>query len=579
MTLVSINPTDQCLPSACVTDRFCSSCGTPHQPDAQFCANCGHALGETPSAEPPAPSPAPSAETAPPGPSAQTADDASGRHTRRTRLLFAVALILIVGLAAVITLYFTRSSRQSGELFLESATSTGANPFTDSTAAATGSAGTTGTTGTTPTSAGTTPTGGRTVVGTVAGNTVGLYGGTLSEASCDREKQIAFLQANPDKAAAFASVLGITPSQIPDYLRSLTPVVLRQDTRVTNHGFVNGTASAFQSVLQAGTAVLVDKHGTPRVRCMCGNPLTPAAAIEGDVRYRGQTWPGFALNRTVVVNNDLTINIDIFVLLDTVTGGWFDRPAGTDGDLDRPHDGGGTTTGGSGTGGGAGLCADTYEGAVNRLLAFRRNNDRAGAGMCGSIPVLDYLWRLTDDFARTLRIDHCEEGNKGLLPPNIQGYACTMSNNAIFVVELVPQGPRNWIVTYVALVEGRTSTTGTPPAESGCGSPHASFSPTTSDEKTLVSYFTAINGKDYPTAWNLLGSKLQSEWGSQQAFAAGMAEHISCVRVLDIKAVGDHEYQLQFAALYNTPFPAGSGQLQTFWTVSGGKIVSSGTGP
>lgn len=490
--------------------------------------------------------------------------------------MFVVALILIVGLAVGITLFFTRSSRQSGELFLESATSTGANPFTDSTATGTG---TSRTTTTAPTSTGPTPTEGQTVVGTVAGNTAGLYGGTLNEASCDREKQIAFLQANPNKAAAFASVLGITPGQIPDYLRGLTSVVLRHDTRVTNHGFVDGTANAFQSVLQAGTAVLVDKHGIPRVRCMCGNPLTPPTAIEGDVRYQGQTWPGFALDQTIVINNNVNINIDIFILVDTMTGGWFDRPAGTDGTLDKPHDGGGTTPGGGGTGGGTSLCADTYEGAVNRLLGFRRNNDRAGASVCGSPPVLDYLWRLSDDFARTLTIDHCEEGNKGQLPANIQGYACTMSNNAIFVVELVPQGPRNWIVTYVALVDGRTSTTGTPPAESGCGSPGESFSPKTSDERTLVSYFKAINGKDYATAWNLLGDQIQSEWGSQQAFADQMAKHIGCVRVLDIKPIGDQEYQLRFAAQYITPFPAGSGQLQTFWTVSGGRIVSSGTGP
>ena len=248
-------------------------------------------------------------------------------------------LILIVGLAVGITLFFTRSSRQSGELFLESATSTGANPFTDSTATGTG---TSRTTTTAPTSTGPTPTEGQTVVGTVAGNTAGLYGGTLSEASCDREKQIAFLQANPNKAAAFASVLGITPARSPTTLRGLTPVVLRHDTRVTNHGFVDGTANAFQSVLQAGTAVLVDKHGIPRVRCMCGNPLTPPTAIEGDVRYQGQTWPGFALNQTIVINNNVNINIDIFILVDTMTGGCFDRPAGTDGTLDKPHEAGGT---------------------------------------------------------------------------------------------------------------------------------------------------------------------------------------------------------------------------------------------
>jgi hypothetical protein len=36
---------------------------------------------------------------------------------------------------------------------------------------------------------------------------------------------------------------------------------------------VGGTAVAFQSILQAGTAVLVDSTGRPVVRCRCGNPL------------------------------------------------------------------------------------------------------------------------------------------------------------------------------------------------------------------------------------------------------------------------------------------------------------------
>lgn len=552
----------------------------PLEPDAHFCPHCAHPVGGVAGVEPAAAPPStPGAETATgAGSSVQPAgpDGATAQRKRRNLLLYAVALILVVGLAIGITLFFTRSSRESGELFLESATSTGANPFTDSTATGTGTPGTTTTPA--PTSAGPTTAEGQTVVGTVNGSTAGLYGGTLNEASCDREEQITFLQANPEKAAAFAAVLGIATDQIPDYLRGLTPLVLRHDTRVTNHGFVDGTATSFQSVLQAGTAVLVDKHGIPRVRCLCGNPLMPPTAIEGDVRYRGETWPGFVLNQTIVINNNVDINIELFILVDTLTGDWFDRPTGTDGSLDKPHDGGGGTT--TGGGGGLALCADTYEGAVNRILGFRRNNDRAGASVCGSPVVLDYLWRLSDDFVGTLRIDHCEEGNKGQLPPNIQGYACSMSNNAIFVVELVPQGPRNWIVTYVALVDGRTSTTGTPPAaESGCGSSGESFSPQTSDDRTLVNYFTAINAKDYGPAWNLLGDRLQSEYGSQQAFADQMAQHVSCVRVLDITPIGNQEYRLQFAAQYTTPFPAGSGQLPTFWTVSGGKIVSSGTGP
>src|SRR5207244_7246225 len=46
------------------------------------------------------------------------------------------------------------------------------------------------------------------------------------------------------------------------------------DTRITNHTFEGGQAVGFQSILAAGTAVLVDKYGEPVARCRCGNPLT-----------------------------------------------------------------------------------------------------------------------------------------------------------------------------------------------------------------------------------------------------------------------------------------------------------------
>lgn len=232
-----------------MTDQFCSACGESVEPGAQFCPHCGHRLGRG-DAEQPA-----------------TRPDATPAPRKRRNLLYAgIAVVVVIGLAVGLTLLLTRSSPKTGELFLETAASTGANPFTESTVTDTGSA-TTGPTTTTATSAPTTtPAGGQTVVGTVEGNTAGLYGGTLNGASCDREKQIAFLQANPDKAAAFAGVLGIRTDQVSDYLRGLTPVVLREDTRVTNHGFVDGAATSFQSVLQAGTAVLVDEYGIPRVR-------------------------------------------------------------------------------------------------------------------------------------------------------------------------------------------------------------------------------------------------------------------------------------------------------------------------
>jgi hypothetical protein len=103
----------------------------------------------------------------------------------------------------------------------------------------------------------------------------GPFGGSGSDLVCDRELLIDSLTAQPDRLRAWAGVLGIepTPKAVSTYIRSLTPVTLTVDTRVTNHTFVDGRAVPLQSILAAGTAVLVDKYGRPVVRCRCGNPL------------------------------------------------------------------------------------------------------------------------------------------------------------------------------------------------------------------------------------------------------------------------------------------------------------------
>lgn len=128
---------------------------------------------------------------------------------------------------------------------------------------------------------------------TVPGNTTGLYGGTLNNSSCDPQAMVAFLRVNPDKAAAWAGVQGITPADIPAYVADLTPLILHADTAVTNHGFSNGKATTVYSVLQAGTAILVDKFGVPRTLCYCGNPLTvpaPPATVRQQFLDRQLTY-------------------------------------------------------------------------------------------------------------------------------------------------------------------------------------------------------------------------------------------------------------------------------------------------
>ena len=172
-----------------------------------------------------------------------------------------------------------------------------------------------------------------TAIQTTTGGTVGLYGGTKNNAECDKEQLIAFLEANPDKAKAWATVHGIQPTDIRAFVNALTPVVLNKDTRVTNHGFRNGVADARQSVLQAGTAVLVDSRGVPRARCFCGNPLLEPIPAPVTPTYTGDTWPGFAPEKVQVIAPAPAPLAQIPVV-DSTTGEVFGRPVGTEGTVD-----------------------------------------------------------------------------------------------------------------------------------------------------------------------------------------------------------------------------------------------------
>jgi hypothetical protein len=167
------------------------------------------------------------------------------------------------------------------------------------------------------------------------GDLPGLYGGTRNYATCDAGQLIRFLEANPHKAYAWATVIGIRTTEIRRYVRRLTPVLLRTDTRVTNHGYLNGRATPLQSVLQAGTAVFVNRYGEPVVKCYCGNPITPPILYREPV-YVGPRWPAFQVNYITIIRRTTTI-VDTFTLYDPDTGKTFVRPAGTDGSADLPE--------------------------------------------------------------------------------------------------------------------------------------------------------------------------------------------------------------------------------------------------
>jgi hypothetical protein len=285
----------------------------------------------------------------------QTGPDQDGR--RRWLLLggFAgVALLLI----AVLVFVTSRSSSKdqatggAGEVFLEPTASLGPDPFTapvgtdqpsPSGPPSTSAPGTTS-----PTSARATTSSAAPQAPRLSGDTVGLYGGTLSKTNCDKSLLVNFLQQSADKAAAWSSVHAIKPSDIASYVARLTPVMLANDTQVTNNGFGGGQATPRQSVLEAGSAVLIDDHGVPRVKCYCGNPLKEPIDTATTPRYTGNPWPTFRPENVKVVTPSVNVIRD-FTLKGASAGQLITRPSGTDGALDKAVTTTSTTTSASTT--------------------------------------------------------------------------------------------------------------------------------------------------------------------------------------------------------------------------------------
>ncbi|GGS20679.1 hypothetical protein GCM10010252_69990 [Streptomyces aureoverticillatus] len=219
----------------------------------------------------------------------------------------------------------TQKADSGRELFLQPVAAQGPDPFTDSTARDTGSPPPV-TRSPQPSPSGS-PSPADQGLRSLAGGTPGLYGGTQRVGSCDVGLQIRFLTAEPARARAFAEAAGIARDGVPAYLRGLTPVVLRADTRVTNHGYRDGHATAYQSVLQAGTAVLVDDRGLPRVRCACGNPLKPPVAFRHTPAHSGQPWSGYRPTKVIVVT-PAPRPITVIVIVNVVNNTWIERKTG-----------------------------------------------------------------------------------------------------------------------------------------------------------------------------------------------------------------------------------------------------------
>lgn len=244
------------------------------------------------------------------------------------QVLIGLLILVVIAAGAGLGIALTGSNMpaSAGEVFLQPSNAQGQNPFTPNVGK--------NAPATAKTAAALTPSSG-TNLASYTGNSIGLYGGTLDTSSCNPGQMSAYLEANPQKASAWAGAEGIPVSQVSTYINGLTPMTLRYDTRVTNHGYVNGQANAIPEILQAGQAVLVDSHGVPRARCYCGNPLTPPIAVSGTPHYTGVQWTAFSPTTTIVVTQSTTI-INNFTLINNSTGQAFSRPAGTTGTSDSP---------------------------------------------------------------------------------------------------------------------------------------------------------------------------------------------------------------------------------------------------
>lgn len=170
---------------------------------------------------------------------------------------------------------------------------------------------------------------GRETVGepVVDGNAPRLYATRSGEPVCDVQRLAAMLTEDPAVTRSWAGASGIDPADVGDSVLGYTPVLLSFDTAVTNHSYGSDGASAFQSILQAGTPVLVDDRGVPRTQCSCGNPLGEPQG-DSEAELVGDAWEGFDDAEVIQVQPTPeptqvidTLDIDDGATVETPTGG------------------------------------------------------------------------------------------------------------------------------------------------------------------------------------------------------------------------------------------------------------------
>ena len=259
-------------------------------------------------------------------PEPAVAPESGASGPRRPWLIVAIALaVVVVVVVAAVAVKRSRSSSKTPTATLEPAGAAGDNPFTDSFAIGTPAAFPKQVRGIVTQLRNKMPLSKQTQTRVATGTAPGVYGGNGATRACNSQALITYLRKNPGNAAAWAKASGIPRHNISIFVTSLTPVVLMNDTRVTNHGYDQATIAPRQSILQAGTAVMVDTTGTPRVVCNSGNPLTATRPIV-ITKTRGDAWPGFDAKAVTTIKPGTAVQT--LTLLNTQTGEYYRQPTG-----------------------------------------------------------------------------------------------------------------------------------------------------------------------------------------------------------------------------------------------------------
>lgn len=309
----------------------CATCGTRNPAGAETCAACGHPLAEAGTGDagyPPLP---------PSG--APAGGDGDGR-----RSLLLVLAVVVVGLAGAAAFALLGGDGVE-KVVLEPIDMVQEDDFTGNLDAGgtAGAAFSDLTAGDDVPDARTEQADARLAGRAVTGTHPAVYGGSRDTRVCDVAGLVTFLtgDGHTAEATAWAEALDVEADGIESYVGGLTAVRLRWDTRVTNHGFRDGEATPFQSLLQAGTAVLVDATGVPRVKCNCGNPLAEPARVDGGSEPEAldleavadnpdMAWEGLDPAEAVTIERGDS-QVPEITLVDVDTGGLLDRPVGSDG--------------------------------------------------------------------------------------------------------------------------------------------------------------------------------------------------------------------------------------------------------